>query len=104
MPPRQPTEHYPNRVYDTILSSKRETILKIGKMYSDRKGLLEAVASNHNSTLERCDMCRVYYNYAVNNKIQLTNWDYLYGDIFRQDSDVAYYEAKYAHAKLWCVA
>lgn len=101
--PDSPQAHYPNRVYDTLLSSNRENILKIGKMYSDTDGLLRAIASNHNGTLDPFDMCRVYYNYAINNRIMLTNWDYLYGDIFRTDTDVQYYEMMYAHAKLWCL-
>ena len=102
--PDSPQEHYPKRVYDTILSANRETILKIGKMYSDKRGLLEAIASNHNNTLEPTDMCRVYYNYAINKGIPLTNWDCLYGDVFRQDSDVQYYENRYTYQnKLWCL-
>lgn len=98
-----PQAYHPNRVYDTVLSSNKKTILKIGKLYSDIDEMIKTIHSSHNTSLHPHDTCRIYYNYVVNNNIPIVGWDFLYGDVFRQESDISLYEQSYAQQKLWCM-
>jgi len=99
-----PQAYHPNRIYDIFMCSNRENILKMGNMYTDISGFLTAVNSTFNTSLDPLDSCRLNYNYAVLNNIQVRSQDRLHIDVLREDSDVERYSTVYTNEPLWGVS
>jgi len=97
-----PQAYHPNRVYDILLCSSKEIVLKVGMMYGDENGFFGAMNSSYNSSLHPNDICRVYYNYCVLNQIPIRGQQNLICDVLREEGDVERYQQVYTeNVPLW---
>lgn len=99
-----PQAYSQNRIYDIFMCSNKQNILKMGSMYEDILGLLEAVDSQFNNYLDPLDSCRLNYNYSVLSKIVIRGQDRLHVDVFREEHDIKRYEEIYTKNTLWGVS